>query len=56
MTEGNVANNTNGILEAGYRQSHYPIKDNMENKQIDEIEEFPETRNCNNPIIRLYRG
>ncbi len=43
------------ILEAGYHQSHHPIKDNIENKQVDEIEEFPETGNYNNPAIRLYR-
>ncbi len=56
MTEGGVASNTDNVLEAGYRQSHHPIKDNVENKQVDETEEFPEARNRNNPAIRLHRG
>ncbi len=54
MTKGNVANNTNDILEIEYHQNHYLIKDNIENKQINEIEELPETRNCNNPAIMPY--
>ncbi len=45
----------NNILETGHRQSHNLTKDNIENKQMDEIEELLETRNCNNPAIRLYR-
>ncbi len=55
MTESNIINNTNDVLKAGYRQSHYLIKDNIENKQIDEIEKLSETENCNNSVIRLYR-
>ncbi len=55
MTESNVINNINDVLKAGYRQSHYLIKDNIENKQIDEIEKLPETENCNNSVIRSYR-
>ncbi len=56
MTEGGVANNTDGILEAGHRQSHHSTNDNIENKQVDETEELPETGNHSNPVIRLYRG
>ncbi len=43
------------ILEAGYCQSHHLIKDNIENKQVDEIEKLSETGNCSNPVIRSYR-
>ncbi len=53
--EDDVTNNIDNILEAGYHQSHYLIKDNIENKQMNETEEFSETRNHNNPIIRSYR-
>ncbi len=56
MTEDDIINNTNDILETGYCQNHYPIKDNMKNKQVDEIKELPETGNYNNPVIRPYRG
>ncbi len=55
MTEDGVANNIDGILEAGYCQSHHLTKDNVENKQMDEIEELPETGNYNNPVIGLYQ-
>ncbi len=56
MAEGDVTNDTNDVLEIRYYQSHHPIKNNMENKQIDEIEELSEIRNCNNPVIGPHRG
>ncbi len=55
MAKGNVINNTDNTLETGYRQNHHPIKDNIENKQMDETEELPEIRNRNNSVIRSYR-
>ncbi len=54
--ENDIINDIDDILEAGYRQSHHLTKDNIENKQIDEIEELPETENCNNSVIRSHRG
>ncbi len=54
--EDAVTSNMDDILEAGHRQSHHPTKDNIENKQVDETEELPETGNHSNPVIRLYRG
>ncbi len=56
MVENGVVNNMDDILEAGYHQSHHPIKDNIENKQRDKIEKLLETGNRNNSIIRPYRG
>ncbi len=56
MAEGGVTNGMDDILKTGYCQSHYLIKDNMENKQMGETEELPETGNHNNPAIRPYRG
>ncbi len=55
MVEDSVISDIDDMLEIGYRQSHHPIKDNIENKQINETEKLPETGNRNNPVIRLYR-